>query len=288
MGGLVVSISLAPTEPPRPISLGEVRALVWDLVASTMRQILARPAGRRVLDEYLPDVVSEWTSAAPEPGPPRVVFVFPDHAGTCHLSSEAAAHWTTAVIADLWPRLLRDPWGRERDVGCTIVPPARRIVTELVLGPASPLVYTRRGLLGVERVRSGSLRGRAAFGDDVTVGWDELRGRERDVAEWVAMTGHCQCDVCGYYRRWSWKVKDRYKIADHLAAARRAWALLEGGEQRALERDARHEVLAWDWSADRGGPPALAVLSDWLAQHEAPMPRDALAGMVANRWLDPD
>jgi hypothetical protein len=209
--------------------------------------------------------------------------VFHDHGG---LPAHAARHWTEAVLAARGPRLLKDMYGRARDdVGCSIVPPENTIETLLALGLTLDfgLVYTRRGLLGVQ----GGLDGLDAerFGErgHELVQWgDELRGRELALAEWVAMTRHCQCSLCAHERRWRWKVKDRYKVADHIAAARRAWALLEGGEMRPLERDAKREVLAWDWTADRGGPPALIVLSDWLAERGAPMPRDALAGMIAN------
>jgi hypothetical protein len=194
------------------------------------------------------------------------------------MSCNASLHWAEMSFANNWTRISVPGW--------KVIPPETQLANELVIGPSYPLVYVRRGMFAaVRRERNkplGADETEAGFGDSTRLEWSDLKGKDRDTVEWSALTGLCQCDICTRYRsRWL-PPKLRYKPAAHITAARAAWELLDGGEQRSLEDEAAAVVRRWDWS-QHAGPPELQVLSDWLAKHDATLPTDALASMVASR-----
>ncbi|MEO8703219.1 MAG: hypothetical protein ABI867_24445 [Kofleriaceae bacterium] len=118
------------------------------------------------------------------------------------------------------------------------------------------------------------------IGDDRGLVWSQLKGKERDLVEFSALTGHCQCDLCSKYRT---RAAMSYKVAEVIAPVRRAWELLEtGGDAAALEAESVPKVREWDWK-DAAGPSELAVLHDWLSEREVVLPPHLLGGIVANR-----
>jgi hypothetical protein len=288
MGGIGFTIEIAKIADDT-MPLPELHKHVWDRLSAQLGHL--RKKGNRVTtSEYIWDSAyqglrdgegGEWGNSETE-----LSFWFRDMSGCCGMSCEASLHWVRMAFALDG----RHPLGLATK-GWKIVGPPLVLANELVRGPSYPLIYVRRGMFATVRREPNKELGagetEAGFGDEQRLEWKELAGKSRDTVEWSALTGQCQCDLCLYYRKLWLPAKERYSPAEHIGAARRAWDLLDGDEQRALEDEALAKVRAWDWT-DRAGPPELQVLSDWLVKRDGDfaattLPIDALGGMVLSR-----
>jgi hypothetical protein len=287
MGGIGVYIKIAKTGEQPAAPLAELHKHVWEVVSNHATSWLTKVGNRVTLDDYfgssaydgLESDEANWDATDTQLG-----FWFRDMAGCCNLSAEASLHWVKLGFAR-WA-----DWGLGKLAlpGWKIIAPERSLAEELRFGMRWPLVYLRKGMFAIVPRKRGAPLERedteAGFGDSRQVQWSELSGKDRDIAEWAALTRLCQCDLCLRYRKTDTPPKQRYKPLDYLDAAREAWDLLDGAGKK-LEKTAAAALHTWDWSKP-GGPPAMEVLADWLAERDARLPSDALAGMLNARAAD--
>jgi hypothetical protein len=275
VSGDSLEIAIARTAE-EAVPLIELHHAVWDRLYGQILAGLKHPGNAITTTHYLSASAYDNFLSEPKAGyrsDTALTFSFSDAAGCCNLSCGAAMHWLRMTYA--YVRCSDDD---PPAPGWRYDGPKPRHWDLVVFDTYYPLVYLRRGMFAIVTRTPGQPLGAddawAGIGDSDRVMWPELEGEDRDLTEWAALTGQCQCDLCTV-----WREGERADVA----TARAAWDALDADPRAAeLEPLAVAALAGWDWNW-RVGPPALQVLSDRLGDLGAALPSDALASMLLSR-----
>lgn len=257
--------------------LGDVASGLWKVVKKELRRrdiwSAIQPDCWDYYQTTIADVAAEAQAQYSGEGPVTLELVFPDMSGLA-ASAQLACHWTALAISKsrstIERQLAKAGW--------------KATIPELdaILASESAGVATWRGApLIVSELPSGTAIEDASDLFVVDRGLDQEPPRlgdgspsERDGVAWVAMTRLCQCQMCSDL---AMKVGTFLSPSRYIAAARRAWQLLETDrEVRALGHAAWCEY-------PRGTGPHMAALTSALAARDAALPAVALRGMLRDR-----
>jgi hypothetical protein len=240
-------------------------------------------------------------------GASALEFGFKDAAGGCDGSQIATMHWFELVASAGWDSLDEEIL---RPRGYRLLGRPRSPQSILLAGVSCPLTYVGSDLVAVEAGKPVVVpeddEGPWWYAKDEDVElppWAELEEKERAAVQHAALTGHCDCSVCGELRPYLLAGRPvsfsllpgaeilffhppEIDIAAAAARVERAFHLLDEPHAGAMVDHAARALAPL--AAARATEPLhlpteVAVLRDWLEEHGAAISSYELIGMVSRR-----
>ncbi len=194
MGSVGFSISYAS---PQPLSDGDRRALhaaVWEVLTEYMAAYMGAQACKKVWDDYIAELPVDERFA--HPSEHALTYFFPDHAGCCSCSMEAAFHWSQLAYACQHDRVSQVL----QDHGAMPSGDPPRLAELVYAHPAMMLVCVDEALYTMSTTPDFDSDDDGLWGDNTHVAFtdldDDTRARLRSLAE----RGMCACAMCTMLR----------------------------------------------------------------------------------------